>query len=1359
VKKAAEVSVIFRPAIFAPPAADKLPVSTTIWREEEFRDWPPLEWPEEPIRPPAPSALLVWQIRLLAAVGAVGIVLLFQWLLTPEIRGEAWFFWPVVASMAYRALWWVVEWMNYARPKFEQHVPPKRQWTVDVLTTACPGEPRGMILRTLLAMKAIRYPHTDYLCDEGNDPILRQACEALGIRHVTRAVKKDAKAGNINNALEQATGEIAVVLDPDHEPSPYLLDRVLGHFEDPMVGFVQSVQAYRNQGDGMIADGAAKQTYLFYGPVMIGMNAYGTTQAIGANCVFRREALDSIGGHAAGLSEDMHTTMRLYSEGWRSVYVPEILTRGLVPSTLSAYCKQQLKWACGSIELLLHEYPKLFRGMTGWQRLHYFIAPLYFLRGFFGAIDILIPIVCLVVGGIPLRINLLEFLAMYVPVVLVATIIRQRSQYWAIERRERGAHLIGGLLGTGCWWAFLRGSMCAFLNIKLPYIPTPKDNEAHDCWRLATPNLIAAGASVGAVIYGLQRDWTPYAWMMAAFALWNAAQLTWVAALGQQKTLERLRYFLARRDWIALLLTPLEKARASLHGAVLHFMRERPVLAAALAVLAAVGLQVRLNTNTWQPETPLEFKETGGFYVGARFAESERGAFPAGFDATAREYGVKMGLFPLTQEWGPPETKPFPRELLRTARLKGAVPLLRWEPRGSTFPQFARHPKLHADRRVFSGVLDGDFDEYLRAFARSVRDFGDPVLICLAPGMDAMNQPWSGAGGDSAEDFIEAWDYIVALFNALGATNVGWVWQPATPNAFATHFPARTNVDWIGVPALNVGQLGGGSWRTFADLYQPFRRKAEPLHLPVLINEFGTSRAGGDAAAWLRTALAGIRDDFPEIRGLVLPRAQSWYAAQDDAATGALAQGLADSKFAPPVSVAPRATLWAEQSRRTVRATAISGSVGNFEMRVDGKPFYVRGIAYNPGHDWRDGFVPLTRRELERDFDRLRSVGANTIRRYGTNWYDRNILNVAQEKDLKVLFGFWFDQKLDYLTDDRKRAKYRAQVRATVTDNREEHAIIGWSLGNEVWGLLKHQYAQPYLTEVRHAHIDFVEELAREIHTIDPARPVFVAHEHSAQLAGTLADFARGAPSVDFTAVNSYYEERISRLNTLMTQFDASRPYLVSEFGPDGYWETSHAQHTPFGAVLEPASPEKVRGYERGWDVHTAPHRGANIGGVAYCWRDRYEATATWFGLTDAEGRLKPAGLAMQKVWTGRALAPGLQVLDLVGPESMVTPGSTIRVTAEILVPPGVKVTYQWRVGSENFDFKGAKIVAEEGQPTATITLPRKEGVYRVYFAVADAQTTDEMNFPLHVTRDISAGQIFPTEIVSFRLRRALAGP
>ena len=1330
------------------------PSSRTPWHDEEFRDWPPLEWPAEPIRPQAPTRKAVWQIRTLIGIAAVALVIFFVWLLDLEKRGDSWLFWPLFATMAYRALWWIVEWINYARPKVEPLAAPTRKWTVDVFTTACPGEPRGMILRTLLAMKAIRYPHTDYLCDEGNDPVLREACEALGIHHVTRVEKTHAKAGNINNALAQATGEIAVVLDPDHEPSPFMLDRVLGYFEDPTVGFVQSVQAYRNQKDSLVADGAAKQTYLFYGPVMIGMNAYGTTQAIGANCVFRRAALDSIGGHAAGLSEDMHTTMRLYSRGWRSVYVPEILTRGLVPSTLSAYCKQQVKWACGSIELLLREYPKLFRGMTAWQQMHYLIAPLYFLRGFFGAINILVPIVCLVLGGVALRIDLIEYLTAFLPVVIIAGVIRQRTQHWTIEKSDRGAHLMGGILGTGCWWVFLRGALCAICRIRLPYIPTPKDNEAQDSWALAVPNLIASAVSVGAVIYGLHRDWTPFSWMMAAFALWNAAQLTFVAALGQQRTLQRIAYFFSRRDWIGMLLSPLEKLRFRLHTGALSMMREHPSVIALAVIVAAIAVCLRPSGFVTADAHVTRFKDTGGFYVGARFSDAARGEFPATFDSRARELGANFRLFPFTQPWGAEEEVPFPRELMRTARQRGAVPLLTWEPTMANFPNL-RGKATKGDHHIFAAVLNGEFDDFLIGFANKVRDFGDPVLIRFAPEPDNPARPWSRAGLDAGGEYADAWDYVVAIFNNVGASNVGWVWQPANPQAFQTHFPSASSVDWIGLGMANRGAMNGGAWREFTDLYRPFREKIEPLRLPVLLTEFGTTASGGDRAKWLRHALSGIASDFPEIRGLILPAENGWLSDAAPETKRVLAAGLAQPALRavppPPVIPAP-SSLWAERARPVVRSPAIRGTSGQYEFLVNGAPFYVRGVAYNPGHDWRDGFVPLTRRELEDDFARLRATGANTIRRYGSNWYDRNILRVAAEKDLKVLFGFWFEQHVDFRTDAAKLRAYAAQVESTVLARRDEPAVIAWSLGNEVWGLLKHHYAQPYLTEVRHAQVDFVERLAQRIHALDPQRPVFTAHEHSPHLAGSLADFARGAPSLDFTAINSYYEQRISQLADLVPRMDPSRPYLISEFGPDGYWETNPTQHTAQGALLEPDSEEKVQSYERAWTVHTEAHRGANIGAVAYCWRDRYEATATWFGMTDAAGRLKPTGLALQRLWTGTA-NHGPRVLALQGPNSPVPPGATIDVRAQVQALPGERLTSRWRIASEDFDFKVGKV---DG---ARITVPRRPGNYRVYFSTSNGVSMDEANFPIHVTDDASAGVRIPVDVPSTLSRRRIVGP
>ena len=186
-----EVSVIFAATPKTSGEREPIPSASGLdvrRFDQEMRDWPPLEWPEEPIRPAAPSRRAVWGVRVLSLLGVAALVIFFGWLLDPEKRGDPWLFWPLLLCMAYKALWWLVEWANYTRPKFEEPRVTGKQWTVDVLTTACPGEPRGMILRTLLAMKAIRYPHTDYLCDEGNDPVLRKACELLGVRHVTRTV-------------------------------------------------------------------------------------------------------------------------------------------------------------------------------------------------------------------------------------------------------------------------------------------------------------------------------------------------------------------------------------------------------------------------------------------------------------------------------------------------------------------------------------------------------------------------------------------------------------------------------------------------------------------------------------------------------------------------------------------------------------------------------------------------------------------------------------------------------------------------------------------------------------------------------------------------------------------------------------------------------------------------------------------------------------------------------------------------------------------------------------------------------------------------------------------------------------------
>ncbi|HEX8312486.1 MAG TPA: glycosyltransferase [Chthoniobacteraceae bacterium] len=1313
----------------AKPAA--APAKPLLDWEAELEGWPALEWPEEPIRAPAPTARHLLRIRVLMGVGIVALVSFLFWLYGVPRRGDAWLFWPLAIAMTYRALWWVLEWTNFARPRVEPLAPVQREWKVDVLTTACPGEPRGMILRTLRAMQAMRYPHTSYLCDEGNDPVLREACRQLGVVHVTREIKTHAKAGNINNALAQCTGEIAIILDPDHEPAPYMIERVLGYFEDSTVGFVQSVQAYRNQKDSFVADGAAKQTYLFYGPMMMGMNAYGTTQAIGANCVFRRAALDSIGGHATGLAEDMHTTMLLYAKGWRSIYVPEILTRGLVPSTLSAYCKQQLKWACGSFELLLHGYAKMVKGFTIWQAVHYVFAPLYFLRGFVSAISIVVPIIALFFGGIPLRVDLLLYLAMYAPVLVIATAIRQVSQHWAVEEQERGAHLIGGILGAGCWFVFMQGVLCAIFRIKLPYLPTPKGDDPEDCWPLAAPNLVAAALSFAAAIYGAVTDWNPFTMLMIIFALWNAIQLTFVASLALQLTVHKLTWFFVQRDWAGKTFGLIERARFAVHTTTLRLVRERPMVTALPVIIAGVVLSFWPKAGVPHDMGSDRFKDTGGFYAGMHFAEADDGVFPASFKAEAAKLGMDFRLFPMVQKWGPESLTNFPTAALRTARLQGAVPLITWEPWTNTFTQFPATSELARNRHVCAGILHGAFDAYLVEYARRLRDFGDPVMIRFAPLADHPNSPWSEAGGNSPQEFVDAWIYVCGIFNRVGAANVGWIWQGATPEAIDTHFPGKDYVDWIGVTALDTDRTRGAR---FAELYQPFREKLLAYKLPVLIASFGTVAPGAQRAAWLQSAFTSIVRDFPEIRGLVLSgKKNGWFADESAATTKALARGLAHPAFraAPKRIDPPAAQLWAEKPRATYRSQHIAGKPGDFKLMVENEPFYIRGVAYNPGHDWRDGNIPLTRRELHSDLTNLKAMGANTIRRYGSGWYDRNIFRVAHQKDLKVLYGFWFEHHVDYVTNTRKRAAYEAEVVRTVTSRRDEPNILAWSLGNEVWGLLKHHYAQPYLTEVRHAHIDFVEHLARRVHEIDPKHPVFTAHEHSPHLAGALSDYRRGAPSIDFTAVNSYYDSRISELHKIAGEFDPDRPYLVSEFGTDGYWDAKLSPRTPAGALIEPTTSSKAELYARNWTIHTAAHAGQNIGGVAYCWRDRYEATATWFGLTDSDGRPKPSYTALQRLWTGQSSVEGPRITAVKGPDGPLEPGATFEVSAAVEGGAGKPLTYEWQLATDDFEMEIGRIVPSGDGSSARVTLPKKPGTYRLYVNVSGGSAADVANLPI----------------------------
>ncbi|MBI4899895.1 MAG: glycosyltransferase, partial [Actinobacteria bacterium] len=183
--------------------------------------------------------------------------------------------------------------------------------TVDVLITVY-GEPLDVIRRTAEAALAIRGRHTTWILDDGRSDLVQALAAELGCRYVRRLTNNGAKAGNINNALTMAKGEFFVILDADFVPLPGFIEQTLPFFEAATVAFVQTPQTYGNLHN-LIARGAGYIQSMFYRFVQPGRNSFNAAFCVGTNVVFRRAAIDDIGGmYTDSKSEDVWTSLTLH---------------------------------------------------------------------------------------------------------------------------------------------------------------------------------------------------------------------------------------------------------------------------------------------------------------------------------------------------------------------------------------------------------------------------------------------------------------------------------------------------------------------------------------------------------------------------------------------------------------------------------------------------------------------------------------------------------------------------------------------------------------------------------------------------------------------------------------------------------------------------------------------------------------------------------------------------------------------------------------------------------------------------------------------------------------------------------------
>jgi len=251
---------------------------------------------------------------------------------------------------------------------------------VDIFVTYC-GEPLEVIRTTLKAVSRITYePKQVYVLDDANSPQVAEMAQSLGFHYHSRLQdglpRRDAKSGNLNYGLGLSQGELILVLDADQVPTPEILTRLVGFFRLPKIAYVQSQQTFHlPEGDPFF-----NRDEIFYEVIQLSNDQANAVISCGSGVLYRRAALEEMGGFATwNILEDMTSSYELLSRGWKGLYFPYPLTKGLAPLNLAGVYRQRFQWCLDSMRLFFWDNPLIKPGLGFSQRLHFLVIMMNYL--------------------------------------------------------------------------------------------------------------------------------------------------------------------------------------------------------------------------------------------------------------------------------------------------------------------------------------------------------------------------------------------------------------------------------------------------------------------------------------------------------------------------------------------------------------------------------------------------------------------------------------------------------------------------------------------------------------------------------------------------------------------------------------------------------------------------------------------------------------------------------------------------------------------------------------------------------------------------------------------------------------------
>ncbi len=241
-----------------------------------------------------------------------------------------------------------------------------------------------------------------------------------------------------------------------------------------------------------------------------------------------------------------------------------------------------------------------------------------------------------------------------------------------------------------------------------------------------------------------------------------------------------------------------------------------------------------------------------------------------------------------------------------------------------------------------------------------------------------------------------------------------------------------------------------------------------------------------------------------------------------------------------------------------------------YRLLVNGKPFLVKGVCYNPipvGKDYEYNFWGDASQPWIADGKLMKAMGLNTVRFYRMGKDPEQVRQVLDDLYKKygirslvgTYLGFWNWPPPNY-ADGEFRDKVKAEALDMVRNYKDNPGVLLWVLGNE------NNYSfdrdlQRWTTdeidalpleeqrkEKARIYYSFANEVAKEIKKIDNRHPVALGVGETASL-----EIAReNCPDIDILAMIAYRGPGFGNLFRQVKQkFDI--PVLMTEWGADGY--------------------------------------------------------------------------------------------------------------------------------------------------------------------------------------------------------------